>query len=209
MSEREIFVRLRSFYLPALYLTTLSRCSENLAANGLQMKQSLSTQSPEGTKSGVILGIDPGSLRTGFGIVHVCGRRIVHVAHGTIMLDKQKQITERLGDLAHDMAALLQKYKPERAAVEDVFFAKHAHASLILGQARGAILAMLGLYHIKVQALSPTAIKSITAGHGRAQKFQVASMVALELNIPIPTHEDASDALAIALAEARRGLYGA
>lgn len=155
-------------------------------------------------KSEVILGIDPGSLKTGFGIVELCDRRIVHVTHGTIMLDKAKPIALRLGDLAHDLAALIQKYKPERAAVEDVFFSKNAHSSLILGQARGAVLAMLGLHNIKVEAISPTAIKSIVAGHGRAQKFQVARMVAIELNIAIPTHEDASDALAIALAEARR-----
>lgn len=155
-------------------------------------------------KREVILGIDPGSLKTGFGIVEVYEQEIVHVTHGTIMLDKAKPIAARLGDLAHDMVALIQKYKPERAAVEDVFFAKNAHSSLILGQARGAVLAMLGLYGIGVQALAPSAIKLMVAGHGKAQKFQVARMVALELNIAIPSHEDASDALAIALAEARR-----
>lgn len=156
------------------------------------------------TKREVIIGIDPGSLKTGFGIVAICGPEIVHITHGTIMLDKAKPIAERLADLAHDMVALIQKYKPERAAVEDVFFAKNAHSSLILGQARGAVLAILGLYGISVQALAPSAIKSMVAGHGKAQKFQVARMVALELDIAIPSQEDASDALAIALTEARR-----
>lgn len=84
--------------------------------------------------------------------------------------------------------------------MEDVFIYRNARSALVLGQARGAILGILGLKLIDVHHLSPTAIKSAIAGRGRAQKFQLAKIVSLELGIEIPSKEDASDALAAALA---------
>lgn len=149
-----------------------------------------------------ILGIDPGSLRTGFGVVERHGARVVHVAHGTIALDAKKIVSERLRDLSLDLASIIDKYLPTVAAVEDVFLFKNARSALVLGQARGAALAVLGLRGVPVLSLTPTAIKSLIAGRGRAQKFQVAHMVSLELGIAIPQSKDASDALAIALARA-------
>jgi|SRR5579871_97432 len=151
----------------------------------------------------VILGLDPGSLRTGFGVLKRMGTDIIHLDHGTIVLSGKKMISDRLRELALDVSHLVATYKPHHAVVEDVFFFKNPHSALVLGQARGAILAVLGLNQIMVQTLSPTKVKSLVSGHGRAQKFQLARMVALELDIQEPTSEDASDALALALAYAR------
>lgn len=151
----------------------------------------------------LILGIDPGTLRCGFGIIEKAScRKLSHVSHGTIVLDAHKTINERLQDLSHDLSLLLEKYKPDCAVVEDIFVYKNARSALLLGQARGVVLAVLGLHKIPTFSLSPTAAKSLVAGSGRAQKFQIAHMVALQLNIEIPTSPDASDALSLALAQA-------
>jgi crossover junction endodeoxyribonuclease RuvC len=149
-----------------------------------------------------ILGIDPGSLRCGFGVIEkIAGtNKFSHITHGTIILDAKKKVHERLGDLAQDLSELIKKYQPEHAVVEDVFVFKNARSALVLGQARGAVIAMLGFYNIPVSSLLPTTVKLLTAGRGQAQKFQVAHMVALELDISIPQSPDASDALALALA---------
>ncbi len=160
-----------------------------------------------GEQSRVIIGVDPGSLRTGFGIVRSGVHGFAHVAHGTIVLDKKKSISDRLADLAHDLTTLVEKYQPTHAAVEDVFLFRNPRSALVLGQARGAVIAILGLRGIPTTTLSPTKIKALIAGRGQAQKFQVAHMVSLELGIAIPTSPDASDALAIALARAYGGVH--
>jgi crossover junction endodeoxyribonuclease RuvC len=122
------------------------------------------------------------------------------MTHGTIVLDAKKSVAERLADLGRDMALIVEKYRPNRAAVEDIFLFKNPRSALILGQARGAVLAVLGIHGIAIDTLSPTKVKSLTAGRGKAQKFQVARIVALQLGILPPKSADASDALAVALA---------
>ena len=117
----------------------------------------------------LILGIDPGTLRCGFGIIEkYSGQKINHISHGVIVLDAHKSAHERLQDLACDLSTLIQKYKPDCAVVEDVFVYKNARSALLLGQARGVVLAVLGLSSIPTHTLSPTVAKSIITGHGRA-----------------------------------------
>lgn len=153
-------------------------------------------------RSEVILGVDPGSIRTGFGLIQCSDIGIRHLSHGTIVLDKRKALADRLRDLAIDLHTVVDRYQPTQAVVEDVFYHKNARAALTLGQARGVVLGILGLKGISVQGLTPTEIKSLVTGAGRAKKFQVASLVALELQIAVPASPDSSDALAIALAQA-------
>lgn len=124
------------------------------------------------------------------------------MAHGTIVLDKQKNVAQRLADLAADLSTIVKKYRPTHAAVEDVFLFKNPRSALVLGQARGAVLAVLGMHGIEIEALSATKVKSLVTGRGKAQKFQVAEIVAMELGIELPTSKDSSDALAVALAHA-------
>jgi crossover junction endodeoxyribonuclease RuvC len=156
----------------------------------------------------IILGIDPGSLRTGFGIIDCSRKPFSHVTHGTIILNKNLSLSERLRDLALDLATIIDKYRPNRAVVEDVFLFNNPRSALILGQARGASLAILGLRGVPVESLSATRIKSLIAGHGQAKKFQIAHMVSLALNIEIPQSKDSSDALAVALALGHTNLLG-
>lgn len=150
--------------------------------------------------SEIIIGIDPGSLKTGFGVIECIGNKNIHITHGTILLDKNKPVSSRLKDLSIDLATVIDKYRPTGAAVEDVFIYKNPRSALILGQARGVALATLGLRGLEVASIPPTAVKSLVTGRGRANKFQVAEIIALELMIDVPKSKDASDALAIALA---------
>lgn len=151
----------------------------------------------------VILGIDPGSLKTGFGALRLLPNgNIEHISHGLLLLSPKKTLPDRLADLAQDLKELLAGLRPNHAVIEDVFFHKNPQSALVLGQARGALLAMLGLHGIRPTAMSATQVKSLIAGRGHAKKFQVAQIVALELNINVPEREDASDALALALAHA-------
>lgn len=147
------------------------------------------------------MGIDPGSLKTGFGLVQSRCGALSHVAHGTIVLDNKKIIAERIRDLSHDLSSIIKKYQPTVAVIEDVFLFNNPRSALVLGQARGAALAMLGLHNIYAHTLSPTRVKSLVAGRGRADKYQVAQLVALQLNIALPSSPDASDALALAVAQ--------
>ena len=149
-----------------------------------------------------ILGVDPGSRKTGWGVVDVSGSRVVHVDNGVLMLDDDRDLTVRLVDLAHRLNDVVTTYAPDRAAVEDVFVQRGARSALILGQARGAVLTTLGLRGLKVTPYSTSMVKQRVTGGGRADKLQVAAMVTALLGLPEHPFEDAADALAIALCAA-------
>lgn len=149
-----------------------------------------------------ILGVDPGSRKTGWGVVDVSGSRVVHIDNGVLMLDDDRDLTIRLVDLAHRLNDVVTTYAPDRAAVEDVFVQKGARSALILGQARGAVLTTLGLRGLKVTPYSTSMVKQRVTGGGRADKEQVAAMVTALLGLPEHPFEDAADALAIALCAA-------
>lgn len=149
-----------------------------------------------------ILGVDPGSRKTGWGVVDVDGSRVVHVDNGVLMLDDDRDLTIRLVDLAHRLNDVVTTYAPDRAAVEDVFVQKSARSALILGQARGAVLTTLGLRGLKVTPYSASMVKQRVTGGGRADKLQVAAMVTAVLGLREHPFEDAADALAVALCAA-------
>ena len=146
-----------------------------------------------------LIGIDPGSRKLGFGIIDLVGREHAHIAHGVIRLDVGELLPVRLSELAHRLQLILQEYKPEHAILEDVFAGDNARAALILGQARGAVLALLGFSRIPVSSVSPTTVKSAVAGSGRASKTQVGEMVRVLLKLDKKPAEDAADALAMAI----------
>jgi len=149
-----------------------------------------------------VLGVDPGSRKTGWGVVDVSGNRVVHVDNGVLMLDDDSDLTIRLTDLAHRLNDLVTTYAPDAAAVEDVFVRKGARSALILGQARGAALTTLGLRGLKVTSYATSMVKQRVTGGGRADKEQVAAMVSALLGLPEHPYEDAADALAVALCAA-------
>jgi len=148
-----------------------------------------------------IIGIDPGSLKTGWGVIEVESARakVVHVDNGVIFLDKKAELPERIVDLSRQLHTVLESFRPAVAAVEDVFVQRGARSALILGQARGAVLATLGLCGVTVTSHTTSQVKSRVAGHGRATKLQVAEMVTVLLRLKEHPFEDAADALAVAL----------
>ena len=147
-----------------------------------------------------MIGIDPGSQRTGWGIVETAGTRCTYVASGVVDLRKLESLTAKLGHLADEIERILQDHKPTVAAIESVFHGKNAKSALVLGQARGAAISTIGRSALECVELSPAEIKLSVAGHGKADKQQVAQMVERLLQIELKGPSDESDALAIAIA---------
>jgi crossover junction endodeoxyribonuclease RuvC len=145
------------------------------------------------------MGIDPGSRKTGWGVVDVVGSSIRHVDNGVLFLDDSSDLLVRLVDLSHRLRDRLIEHQPTLVAVEDVFVQKNARSALILGQARGAALATIGLMGLSVRSFAPSVVKKSVSGAGGADKLQVATMVSMLLQLPELPFEDAADALAVAL----------
>ena len=156
----------------------------------------------------VVLGLDPGSRRTGWGVIAAVGDRISHLGSGEIKLlgsagDDDSGLANRLAQVHSELVKVLDSHRPTCAAVENVFVSGNPRSALILGQARGAILAALGARGLPVGWYAPTTVKLAVAGHGRADKKQVATMVRLQLGLHETPPEDVTDALATAICHAR------
>ncbi len=147
-----------------------------------------------------ILGIDPGSRFTGWGVIeHQASGGERHVASGVLRIPREASLSQRLVYLAEKLAAIIQKYVPQQAAIEGIFFARHPHNALILGQARGVALCTLAGAGLSVAEYTPAQIKRCTCDNGRADKQQIQRMVQLLLDLRDPPPQDAADALAVAL----------
>src|SRR5688572_28513265 len=156
-----------------------------------------------------ILGIDPGSRKTGFGIVdvHPQSRKHQHIAHGILRLNVDNDIGERVRELAWRLKEIVEVHRPTHCAVEDIFVAEGLRSALMLGQARGAVLATMGLLDIPVQHYASTKVKLAITGAGRAGKLQVSEMVRIILSLDAKPPEDAGDALAIAVCCAHQNAF--
>jgi len=148
-----------------------------------------------------ILGVDPGSQKTGVGIIDVQGNRMRHVHH-TLIRTGKGEFDERLHILFSALSNIIAEFKPGTAAIEDVFVSKNVSSALKLGQARGALVAACGHHGLRVTPYSPTKVKQAVVGFGRAEKDQVGHMVRMLLHPPEPCPEDAADALAVAICHA-------
>jgi crossover junction endodeoxyribonuclease RuvC len=149
-----------------------------------------------------ILGIDPGSSVTGYGVVERCDGRLVHVAHGTVRMSPSLSMAQRLDHLYRSVTEVLVGHVPDTVAVETVFVAVSPRSALVLGQARGVILAALAAGGLPVNEYAPTRIKRAVTGNGRATKEQVQVMVKRLLSLDRLPVSDAADALAAAIAHA-------
>lgn len=149
-----------------------------------------------------IIGIDPGSRATGYGLVIKEGNRLIHLDNGVIRPPAKADLPERLLAIFQGLEAVIREYAPEQAAVEQVFMSQNPQAALKLGQARGAALLALAQAGLQVGEYSPMQIKSSVVGYGRAAKNQVQQMTKALLNLPEIAQEDASDALAVAICHA-------
>jgi crossover junction endodeoxyribonuclease RuvC len=149
-----------------------------------------------------ILGIDPGSQRTGYGIVDVRGNHLSPVAWGVIRTKTSDAFPDRLYHIHAKLAEVILLHKPTEAAVENVFLAKNAASALKLGHARGAAIVTCRAHGVPVYEYSAREIKAAATGYGAAPKEQVEGMVCRLLGIREVLPPDASDALAMAFCRA-------
>ncbi|MEJ2454613.1 MAG: crossover junction endodeoxyribonuclease RuvC [Candidatus Thiodiazotropha sp.] len=148
-----------------------------------------------------ILGIDPGSRITGYGLIESDGNRSLHIEHGALRLVGEA-LPPRLGEIYARVGALIEQHQPAVMAIEQVFVSKNAASALKLGQARGAAICAAIQYGLEVAEYTPTRIKQSVVGSGRADKTQVQHMVKMILNLTGNLQADAADALAVALSHA-------
>lgn len=152
----------------------------------------------------IILGVDPGSLRTGYGVIDTNGRRHQLVESGVIAPRASSALPERLRFIHDGIRALIERLRPEAMAVEDVFHAVNSRTALVLGHVRGVVLLAGAQSSVPVCTLPPATVKHQVTGSGAAAKAQVAFMVAQLLELPGGGRPgDASDALAVALCQAQ------
>jgi crossover junction endodeoxyribonuclease RuvC len=150
-----------------------------------------------------ILGVDPGSQRTGVGIIDTDATgRTVHVFHATVKLLDNDSFMLRLKQLFEELGAIIETYRPDEVAIERVFMAKNPDSALKLGQARGAALCAVVTRNLSVAEYAPKEIKQAVVGGGGADKTQIQHMVGVLLQLPGKLQADAADALAIALTHA-------
>ena len=146
-----------------------------------------------------IIGIDPGSRITGYGIIDICGAEFQFVSCGVVKSTPSQKFPQRLKELYDGVNAVVREHKPTCAAVEDIFFAKNPMSALKLGQARGAIIMALMTNHLLVDEFTAKQVKQAVAGYGQASKAQVQHMVRVLLGLTSSPSEDASDALGVAI----------
>lgn len=146
----------------------------------------------------VVLGLDPGSRVTGYGLVRDDGGRFVFVDAGVISLGAA-DMAARLGRIHTELSALIVRHCPVEAALENVFVSRNTMSAIKLGQARGAAMAACAVAGLPVASYEPTVVKKAVVGVGRADKDQVAFMIARVLGVSGRLPADASDALAVAV----------
>ena len=147
----------------------------------------------------LVLGVDPGSRITGYGLIEEQNREISFIEAGLIKPPDKMPFPQKIHRIFQGLAEILDRCAPDAVAVEDLFYAKNARSSLKLGHARGAALIAAGQHNIPVFEYTPLEIKKSVVGYGRADKEQVRSMVSMMLQLKKQVPLDASDALAAAI----------
>lgn len=147
----------------------------------------------------LVLGVDPGSLVTGYGLVEKKNNRLTCIHSGTISSSSDTPFYVRIHKIFQSMVEIMNHYRPKEMAIEDVFFAKNVKSALKIGHARGAVLIAAVQCGIKIFEYTPLEIKKSVVGYGRATKEQVRAMAQVILNLKDKPGLDTSDALATAI----------
>ena len=148
----------------------------------------------------IILGVDPGLAKTGYGVIRIEGDKISHVTHDIISTASDLQTGKRLNLIFAAIDSAAKRYHPDYAAVENLYFSKNISSALPVAQARGVVLLALARGEIDTREFSPLEIKQIITGNGRAEKKQVQELVRFLLALKeIPQPDHAADALAAAI----------
>lgn len=150
-----------------------------------------------------ILGIDPGSQRTGVGIIDVDGAgKTIHVHHAPLLLLGEGDFAQRLKRLLLGLGEIIETYRPDEVAIEQVFMARNPDSALKLGHARGAAICAVVLRDLPVHEYAAKEVKLAVVGKGSADKVQIQHMVGIMLNLKGKLQADAADALAVAITHA-------
>jgi crossover junction endodeoxyribonuclease RuvC len=151
----------------------------------------------------VVLGIDPGTAHTGYGVVLSRGRTLAALDGGVFRTGPDETLERRLAAIHAHACELIDRHRPEAMAVEDLFFGQNARSASAVGQARGVVLLAAGLAGVPCYSYTPQAVKQAVCGSGRAEKEQVQRMVGALLSLPEPPEPDhAADAFAVAICHA-------
>jgi crossover junction endodeoxyribonuclease RuvC len=148
----------------------------------------------------IVLGIDPGTATTGYGVVERIGSRIRAIDYGCIQTPSTFPLPERLLEIHAAIEDLIERHEPTLMAVERLFFNRNVQTAFAVGQARGAVLLTAAEHGLPVFEFTPNEVKTAVTGYGRAPKDQVQRMVQIVLGLAeLPRPDDAADALAIAI----------
>ncbi len=153
----------------------------------------------------IVLGIDPGTANTGFGVVARRRGRVVALDGGVIETPAGQPLERRLATIHARLGELIAEHRPEALAIEDLYFGANARSAMAVGQARGVVLLAAGQQAIPCSSYTPQQIKSAVCGSGRADKLQVQQMVQRLLSLTeLPRPDHAADALAVAICHTNR-----
>ena len=151
-----------------------------------------------------ILGIDPGMAIVGYGLIEGKEENYKLIASGSIQTDKKLDDSKRLLEIYNDLSTIVEKYKPDCASVEQLFFFKNQKTVIPVAEARGVILTVLEKYNIPTYSYTPMEVKQVLTGYGRAEKKEVDRMVHITLGVDeLPKLDDTVDAIAIAICHSR------
>ena len=150
-----------------------------------------------------ILGIDPGTAITGFGLIEKQGDKLTFLDAGVIRTPKTDEMPARLATLFEEITQLIEELKPDETAIEQLFFARNVTTAMTVGQARGVLLLALQRAHLPIGEYTPLQVKQAITTYGRAEKKQMQEMVKVILRLDeIPKPDDAADGLAVAITHA-------
>lgn len=151
----------------------------------------------------IVLGIDPGTAITGYGLIKDLGSKIEVINYSCIKTSPRISLASRLCKINEELERLINDYQPEVVAVEELFFNKNVRTALAVGQARGVVLLTAAKAGLEIKEYTPLQVKQALVGYGRAEKHQIQYMVKMLLNLEqVPEPDDVADALAIAICHA-------
>ena len=154
----------------------------------------------------IILGIDPGYAIVGWGVVEYSGSKFRTLGYGSIQTPAGMPVVDRLERIYRGMLEIIEKYKPDQMAIEELFFNTNAKTAIVVAEARGIILLSAKVSGVQIAEYTPLQVKMAVVGYGKAEKKQVITMVTSLLNLPAPPKpDDTADALAIAVCHAHSG----
>jgi len=156
----------------------------------------------------IALGFDPGTATTGYGVVESQGNKLIHIAHGIISTSPDNHFAERLEQIFDEATALINQYKPDSVAIEEIFFTKNITTGIAVAQARGVLALTAQQANLPIGEFSPREMKSAVAGYGKADKKQIQEMVKILLNLDaLPKPDDSADALGLAICQIHAGAF--